>query len=114
MLLVRGFRSGRRIRGKRFIAVPLEIPLLEGKTVRDCIYKFLDNGLLNGTEMTPENQESLTQGLEADIDQASRFVTLVNLVNNRAGRRRRPAKLLRALGNRFGAIAIRTVCSLQL
>ena len=114
LLLVRGFRSGRRIRGKCFVPVPLEIPLLEGKTVRDCIYKFLDNGLLNGAEMTPENQEALTQGLEGDIDQANRFVTLVNLVNNRLADAEDLPSFFEALENRSGAIAIRTVWSLQL
>lgn len=106
LLLVRGFRLRRRIRGERFLAVPLEIPLLERKTVRDCIYKYLDNGLLNGTEATPETQESLTHGLEGDIDQASRFVTLVHLVNARLGDAVDLPSFFEPLDNRSGEIAI--------
>jgi hypothetical protein len=102
-----------RIRGKRFVPVPLEIPLLEGKTVRDCIYKFLDDGLLNGAEMTRENQEALTHGLEANIDEASRFVTLVNPVNTRLADAEDLPSFFEPLENQSGAIAIRSCTRLR-
>ena len=106
LLLVGGFRSKRRIRGKRFVPVPFEIPLLEGKTVRDCIYKWLDDGLLNGAEITAENQEALTHSLEANIDDASRFVTVVNLINSRLADAEDLPSFFEPLENRSGAIAI--------
>jgi hypothetical protein len=105
--LIRGLRFRRPIAGERFFPLPLEIPLLQGKTVRDCIYKFLDDGLLNGADASsPENQEVVTRGLEFTIDQASRFVSLVSLVNCRLGDAEELPTFFEPLENRSGAIAI--------
>ena len=105
--LIRGCRLQRPVDGEHFVPCPLEVPLVQGKTVRECIYKFLDDGLLNGADASsPENQAAVTQGLEFTIDQASRFVSLVSLVNRRLASAEELPSFFEPLENRSGAIAI--------
>ena len=80
--VVRGARLSQRVDGDRFVPVPLEIPLLRGKTVRECIYKYLDDAMLNGVDTnSQELKDALDEGLEFIIDYSSRVLRLVSLVN---------------------------------
>jgi hypothetical protein len=80
--VVRGVRLKKRIDRIRFAPIPVEIPLLPGKTVRECMYKLLDDAMLNGLDAnSPEIKHALGEPLEFGIDYASRLLRLVSLVN---------------------------------
>jgi hypothetical protein len=80
--VVRGVPLKKRIAGNRFAPIPVEIPLLPGKTVRECMYKLLDDAMLNGVDTNlPEIKDALGDALEFGIDYASRLLRLVSLVN---------------------------------
>ena len=75
-------RTGSPPLSNRFLPIPVEIPLLPGKTVRECMYKLLDNAMLEGLDTdSPEIKHALGEPLEFSIDHASRLMRLVCLVN---------------------------------
>ena len=80
--VVRGMHLKTRMGGMQFVPIPVEIPLLPGKTVRECMYKLLDDAMLNGVNMnSPEIKNALGDALDLSIDYASRLLRLVSLVN---------------------------------
>jgi hypothetical protein len=80
--LVLGVRLPKKINGSRYAPFPLEVPLLSGQTVRECVYKYLDNGMLNGVDTNaPDTKTAIEEGLEVLIDDASRLLRLVSQVN---------------------------------
>jgi hypothetical protein len=94
------------IDGEHFIAYPLEIPLLAGKTVRDCIYKFLDDGLMNGADASSIEAKEAIEGLELIIDDASRIVSLVSVVNRKLAYEEDLPKYFEPLDIRSGAFIL--------
>ena len=113
--LVRGMRLPKRIDGMRFIPCPLEIPLLPGNTVRECMYKFLDNALLNGVDASsPDAKKALEEGLEITIEDASRLVHLVSLVNHKLAYEEDLPKYFEPVDVSDGAIVLRECETLQI
>jgi hypothetical protein len=113
--LVRGARLPRQINGSRFAPFPLEVPLLSGQTVRDCMYKYLDNGMLNGVDTTsPDTKTAIEEGLEAIIDDTSRLLRLVSLVNYKLAYEEDLPKHFEAVPINDGIICVRQCQTLQL
>src|SRR5437867_2245453 len=104
--LIRGLRLPEPIDGEHFLAYPLEIPLLPGKTVRDCIYKFLDDGLMNGADADSIEAKEAIGGLELIIDDASRLVSLVSVVNRKLAYEEDLPKYFEPLDIRSGAFIL--------
>jgi len=105
--VVKGHRLPKPVADESFVAMPMEIPLLAGKTVRDCVYRLLDDGLLNGADASsPKTQEAVAKALEPMIDEASRMVSLIGLVNRKLAYDHELPKYFDPLENRSGAIAI--------
>ena len=113
--LVRGARLPKRINGNRFVPVPLEVPLLPGKTVRDCVYKYLGNAMLNGVDTgSPATKAAIEEGLEFMIDDASRLLRLVSIVNDKLAYEEGLSKHFEPVQITDGAIHIRECLTVQI
>ena len=112
--LIRGFRLPKLINGHRFAPCPLEIPLVPGKTVRECMDKFLDNGLLNGVVAESILVKEALEGLGLAIEDASRLVSLVSLVNRRLAYEEELPKYFEPVKFSAGGVVIRKCATLRI
>jgi hypothetical protein len=93
--LTRGLRLTERTGGGWFLPHPIEIPLLRDRTVRECIYKFLDDALYNGVDASCPRVQKALDGLESTIEDAGRLLALVSLVNRKLADEEERAKRFR-------------------
>lgn len=113
--LVRGARLPKKINGSRFAPFPLEVPLLSGQTVRDCVYKYLDNGMLNGLDThAPDTKTAIEEGLEVLIFDASRLLRLVSQINYKLAYEEDLPKYFEAVQINDGIVHLRQCLTLQL
>ena len=113
--VVRGARPKKRIAGNRFAPIPFGIPLLPGKTVRECMYKFLDDGMLNGVDTSsPEIKDGFGDALEFSIDYGSRLLRLVSLVNYKLAYEEELPKYFEPIKFKDGAILLQQCETLQI
>jgi hypothetical protein len=100
--LTRGLRLTERIDGGWFFPNSIEIPLLRDRTVRECIYKFLDDALYNGVDTSCPRVQKALDGLESTIEDAGRLLVLVSLVNRKLADEEERAKRFRLVVFRKG------------